>query len=108
MPPESWLVVTVAAAFLLLGIAGSPLAWVVLHHRRSRSEQRMEATLARAGRPSAFARGPAGRVDAFRQAGMVHAEPASRVDGGRGVSTIDGARRESPTSHGRNPLTSPP
>jgi hypothetical protein len=42
MHPESWLVVTVAAAFLLLGIAGSPLAWVLLHHRRSRSEQLME------------------------------------------------------------------
>ena len=42
MPPESWLVLTVAAAFLLLGIAGSPLAWALLHHRRSRSEQLME------------------------------------------------------------------
>ena len=38
MPPESWLVLTVASAFLLLGIAGSPLAWVVLHHRRSSLE----------------------------------------------------------------------
>ena len=34
MPPESWLVLTVAAAFLLLGVAGSPLAWVALHQRR--------------------------------------------------------------------------
>jgi hypothetical protein len=42
MTLESWLVLTVAAAFLLLGIAGSPLAWVALHHRRSRLEQRME------------------------------------------------------------------
>jgi hypothetical protein len=42
MSPESWLVVTVAAAFLLLGIAGSPLAWVLHHHRRSQSEQLME------------------------------------------------------------------
>jgi hypothetical protein len=39
MPPESWLVLTVAAAFLLLGIAVSPLAWVLIYHRRSRSEQ---------------------------------------------------------------------
>ena len=38
MPSEFWLVLTVAAAFLLLGIAGSPLAWVVLYHRRSRLE----------------------------------------------------------------------
>jgi hypothetical protein len=42
MPPETWLVLTIAAAFLLLGIAGSPLAWIMLHHRRSRSEQLME------------------------------------------------------------------
>jgi hypothetical protein len=42
MPPESWLVVTVAAAFLLLGIAGSPLAWALLLQQRSRSEQLME------------------------------------------------------------------
>ena len=42
MSPESWLVVTVAAAFLLLGIAGSPLAWALHHHRRSQSEQLMD------------------------------------------------------------------
>jgi hypothetical protein len=42
MPPESWLVVTVAAAFLLLGIAASPLAWVALWQRRSRSERQIE------------------------------------------------------------------
>ena len=40
---ESWFVLTVAAAFLLLGIAGSPLAWVALHHRKSRLEQLMES-----------------------------------------------------------------
>jgi hypothetical protein len=42
MPPESWIVVTVAAAFLLLGIAASPLAWVAILQRRSRSEQQIE------------------------------------------------------------------
>jgi hypothetical protein len=42
MPSEFWLVLTVAAAFLLLGIAGSPLAWVVLYHRRSRLEIAMD------------------------------------------------------------------
>jgi len=42
MPPESWLVLTVAGAFLLLGIAGSPLAWVLLYHRRLRSEEVMD------------------------------------------------------------------
>jgi hypothetical protein len=39
MPPESWLVVTVASAFALLGVAGSPLAWAALSHRRTRAEQ---------------------------------------------------------------------
>jgi hypothetical protein len=42
MPSEFWLVLTVAAAFLLLGIAGSPLAWLVLYHRRSRLEIAMD------------------------------------------------------------------
>ena len=42
MPPESWIVLTVAAAFLLLGVAGSPLAWAALHYRRTRSEQEMD------------------------------------------------------------------
>ncbi len=45
MTPELWLVVTVAAAFLLLGVAGSPLAWVLFHHQRSRSEQLIELRL---------------------------------------------------------------
>jgi hypothetical protein len=42
MAPESWLIVTVAAAFLLLGIATSPLAWVALMHRRSRMERQTD------------------------------------------------------------------
>ena len=42
MSIESWFVLTVAAAFLLLGIAGSPLAWVALHHRKSQLEKLME------------------------------------------------------------------
>jgi hypothetical protein len=42
MTPESWFVLTAAAAFLLLGIAGSPLAWVALHHRKSRLEEKLE------------------------------------------------------------------
>jgi hypothetical protein len=45
MPPESWLVVTVAAAFLLLGIAASPLAWVALLQRRSHAERQIEQRL---------------------------------------------------------------
>jgi hypothetical protein len=42
MTLESWFVLTVAAAFLLLGVAGSPLAWVAMHHRKSRLEQLVE------------------------------------------------------------------
>jgi hypothetical protein len=42
MPPESWLVVTIAAAFLLLGIAASPLAWIALLYHRSGSERPSE------------------------------------------------------------------
>jgi hypothetical protein len=42
MSIETWFVLTVAAAFLLLGIAGSPLAWVALHHRKSQLEKLME------------------------------------------------------------------
>jgi hypothetical protein len=45
MTPETWTVILVAAAFLLLGIAISPLGWVALAHRRSRFEQRVEERL---------------------------------------------------------------
>jgi hypothetical protein len=38
MSPQSWSVLLVAAAFLLLGIAGSPLAWLALGRRRSLAE----------------------------------------------------------------------
>ena len=43
MNVETWFVLSVAAAFLLLGIAGSPLAWVALHHRKSRLENLFES-----------------------------------------------------------------
>ena len=52
MAPESWLIVTVAAAFLLLGIAASPLAWVALMHRRSDGTPDRSA-IPRADRPVA-------------------------------------------------------
>ncbi len=42
MTLESWFVLTVAAAFLLLGVAGSPLAWVAMHHRKTRLEHLLE------------------------------------------------------------------
>lgn len=39
---ETWFVLSVAAAFLLLGVAGSPLAWIALHHRKSRLEDLLD------------------------------------------------------------------
>jgi hypothetical protein len=39
MAQETWLVVAVAAAFLLMGIAASPLGWVALLHRRNRADR---------------------------------------------------------------------
>lgn len=45
MPPESWLVITVAAAFLLLGVAGSPLAWAMLTQRRLQLQKTVAQSL---------------------------------------------------------------
>jgi hypothetical protein len=42
MAPESWLVVTAGAGFVLLGIAASPLGWVAILHRRTRGERQAE------------------------------------------------------------------
>jgi hypothetical protein len=42
MMPETWSVLSVAGAFFLLGIAGSPLAWVAILQRRSRLSHVME------------------------------------------------------------------
>lgn len=42
MTQETWLVVSVGAGFLLMGIAASPLAWVALLHRRNRAESEAE------------------------------------------------------------------
>ena len=42
MDLEIWFVLAVAGAFLLVGIAGSPLAWVALQHRKSKLENLME------------------------------------------------------------------
>ncbi len=42
MALESWFVLAVAGAFFLLGIAGSPLAWVAILQRRSQLTRVME------------------------------------------------------------------
>jgi hypothetical protein len=98
MTPESWLIVTVASAFLLVGIAASPLAWVALHHRRSRLEQRLEgrcleiaatvrALEARLTRWEAVSRGLTGKAEPIK----APAANSSRLGAGRSTS---GAQRE--------------
>jgi hypothetical protein len=42
MHPDSWLILTVAATFFLLGVAGSPLAWMALRHRQSDRERQRD------------------------------------------------------------------
>jgi hypothetical protein len=42
MAQETWLVVAVAAGFLLMGIAASPLGWVAILHRRTRADRESE------------------------------------------------------------------
>lgn len=39
MAPETWIVLSMAAGFLLLGIAVSPLAWVALSYLRTRADR---------------------------------------------------------------------
>ncbi len=50
MTQETWLVIAVGAAFLLLGIAASPLAWVAIVHGRERTSRARERGLRRPGR----------------------------------------------------------
>jgi len=98
MTPESWFVVTVAAAFLLLGIACSPLAWVALHHRRSRSEQLTEGRWHELAAQVRSLEARLAKSDAFRQAQTGNEEPSpSHVTPSRrpGASRpLNGARRE--------------
>ena len=65
MTPDSWFVLTVAAAFLLLGIAGSPLAWVALSHRRSRLEEQVQKRWLEVSAPHEQARGGAGQLESL-------------------------------------------
>jgi hypothetical protein len=46
MAAQTWSVLIVGMAFLLLGVACSPLAWVALLHRRGRWQELMERRLA--------------------------------------------------------------
>ena len=57
MAPETGIVLAVAAAFLLLGIAVSPLAWVAIWNHRSRSERLIERRFVELqGRVASFGR----------------------------------------------------
>ena len=94
--PESWLVLTVAAAFLLLGVAGSPLAWVLLHHRRSRSEQLMELRW----------RKLADQVRALDNRLTQH-EAIKPADAGMRQPRSEPIRREGETPSGRDPRHEP-
>jgi len=98
MTPESWLIVTVAAAFLLLGIACSPLAWVALHHRRLRSEERLEGRWRELAAQVRSLEGRLAQSDEFRHVQSPNGEPApthakpSRRPGS--FWPTNGARRE--------------
>jgi hypothetical protein len=98
MTPESWSVVTVAAAFLLVGIACSPLAWVALHNQRSRTHEHIERRLLELVVQVGSLEARLGQSDGFKQARTGNGEPApSRAMGSwRSAASqpSNGARRE--------------
>jgi hypothetical protein len=101
MSIESWFVLTVAAAFLLLGIAGSPLAWVALHHRKSQLEKLMDerwneltAELRRLERRLALAEGAAQSASGKREAGSHENGKNGRSFPGRPIITNWGRSAE--------------
>jgi hypothetical protein len=87
MLPEFWLVITVAAAFLLLGVAGSPLAWAMLTQRRLKCEQSLEQT---ARKLAAELRSLEARLNRLEILGPAHSKTSDFVgaenSAGRGAS----------------------
>ena len=91
MAQETWLVIAVGAAFLLLGIAVSPLGWVALLQRRGRADRDRERSfdelsgqiralkgrLERCEDPLHAAAGAGAAAGAIRPAGS-RASPADR------------------------------
>jgi hypothetical protein len=74
MAPETLLLITVAAAFLLLGVVGSPLAWAALHLARKRHDQLdLERHAQFAGRLRAL------ETQLARSAAMGTAEPGAET-----------------------------
>jgi hypothetical protein len=68
MTPDTMHVMTVAGAFLLLGVAGSPLAWAALHFRKTRVEQDWERRHAELTRRIRSLEAELERVEAARPA----------------------------------------
>lgn len=95
MPPESWLVLTVAAAFLLLGIAGSPLAWAIAYQRRSRFEELMEQRWCEVTDELRALDDRLTRFDSINPAGLKPSHLVRTDAGGRrgGVHSTDSFRR---------------
>ena len=69
MTQETWLVVAVGAAFLLLGIAASPLAWVAIVHGRERSARGGERSLRELGEQLRSLRARLERCETARRLG---------------------------------------
>lgn len=84
MNAETWFVLSVAAAFLLLGIAGSPLAWVALQHRKSHLENLLET---RWNELAAELRRLEGRLALAEQAGQSARGKQDLVSSENGSST---------------------
>jgi hypothetical protein len=107
MPPESWIVLTVAAAFLLLGVAGSPLAWAIVYHRRLRFEELMERRWRKVADELRTLEDRLTRIDSINPAGMKppHLLRTDTAGGHGGVHSAHSLKRveDGPTSaRGRN------
>jgi hypothetical protein len=111
MTPEWWLIVTVAGAFLLVGIALSPLAWLALHHRRTRLEQRMEGQWLEIAAQVRAIEERLSRSDAMWQArnrnGESGTSPAMHSSRPGNSRSLGGARQEHPPASGADPLLEP-
>ena len=106
MPPESWLVLTVAAAFLLLGVAGSPLAWAIVYHRRSRFEELMEQRWRKVADELRALDDRLTGVETINPARMkpprlVRTDPAGGRGGGHAADSFSQAQEGLTTSRGR-------
>jgi hypothetical protein len=86
MAPETWLLLMVAAAFLLLGVAGSPLAWAALHHARKRREQVEDQRLVEIARRVRTLETQLGRGNSARSLELPGAEGRAGAETPRGTA----------------------